>query len=227
MPATAFNAQSAVARHARARHYTPCMWGGGATLELATHARRAARIVVGLSNMKVRCTSDEALFFVLRPWCDVAAVASNAKPAAAYEASAQAAPLAVSREKAQHSNLLRERTTHASFRWLGPCRRPLHRRDTSLLVARLWCDVPTASSKAKPVAACDASARAGARYLWGGDAALEFSLHVRCRVVLWLADDIYESCRVACAGAPLAMAVPGAGAHHSSLLRTRAVLRWL
>ena len=105
MPATAFNAQSAVARHARARHYTPCMWGGGATLELATHARRAARIVVGLSNMKVRCTSDEALFFVLRPWCDVAAVASNAKPAAAYEASAQAAPLVVSREKAQHSNL--------------------------------------------------------------------------------------------------------------------------
>ena len=54
-------------------------------------------------------TGEKPLSFGARPWCGVPASASNAKSAAACETTARAPALAVSREEAQHSRLLRAR----------------------------------------------------------------------------------------------------------------------
>ena len=50
-------------------------------LELAARARRAALVVVGSYSIKGRCAGERSLFFGARSWCDVPALASNAKPA--------------------------------------------------------------------------------------------------------------------------------------------------
>ena len=94
----------------RTRAGSSCLWGG-----YAARARLAALVAVCIGAMKERCTGGRRLSFDTRPWCDVSGAASNAKPAAACAASAQAPALAISREEAQHSSLLRAR---ASLRWL-------------------------------------------------------------------------------------------------------------
>ena len=45
-------------------------------------------VAVGLGTMKQRWTGGMLLSFGTRPWCDVSAATSNAKPAAACEGSA-------------------------------------------------------------------------------------------------------------------------------------------
>ena len=86
-----------------------CLSGEGAALELATSARRAALVVVGLAPVQGHCPSEKPLSFGARLWHDVPATASYAKPAAARAPSARLPALTASREKAQHSNLLRAR----------------------------------------------------------------------------------------------------------------------
>ena len=83
-----------------------CLSGEGAALELATSARRAALVVVGLAPVQGHCPSEKPLSFGARLWHDVPATASYAKPAAARAPSARLPALTASREKAQHSNLL-------------------------------------------------------------------------------------------------------------------------
>ena len=94
-----------------------CFSGQGAALELAARARRAALVVVGLPPIQWHYPSKKPLSFGARPWYDVPATTSNANPAAAREPSARTPALAASREKAQHSSLLRGRTVP---RWLWP-----------------------------------------------------------------------------------------------------------
>ena len=69
-------------------------------------ARRAPLVVVVPCSIEWRRASERPLYFDARPWCDVPASASNAKPAAACQASAGAPALAVSgEEEAKHSRL--------------------------------------------------------------------------------------------------------------------------
>ena len=82
---------------------------------LLLRARRATLVVIGPCTMEGCCADERALSFGARPWYDVPAVASNAKPAAACEASTRAPALAVAGEEAQQSSLLRAR---AVPRWL-------------------------------------------------------------------------------------------------------------
>ena len=102
-----------MARAAQARRRSLSL-GGGAALELAARARRAALVVVGLPY-KGRCDGERPLSFGARPWCDVPAAASNFKPAPRGLRGAGAAALAVSGEETQHSSLLRVRVVP---RWL-------------------------------------------------------------------------------------------------------------
>ena len=78
-------------------------------------ARHAALVVVDVGPRSRCCTDRRRFSFGTRLWCDVPAAASNAKPAAACEASARVPALAVSGKQAQHCSVLRLRTTP---RWL-------------------------------------------------------------------------------------------------------------
>ena len=69
-------------RSKRTRAGARSLSGGGAVLEVP-RARFVAPVVVGLNPIKKRCTGERLLSFGARPWCDVLAAASNAKPAAA------------------------------------------------------------------------------------------------------------------------------------------------
>ena len=72
---------------------------------------RAARLLVAVGPRLTRGhhTSERPLAFGARPWCDVPAMATDAKPAAACQASAGARALAISGAEAQHASLLRAR----------------------------------------------------------------------------------------------------------------------
>ena len=134
-----------------------CLWGGGAALELATRARRAALVVVGRAH-KEHCAGERPLSFGARLWCDVPAAASNAKQRR-LPRSASRAVLAVSGEEAQHSSLLRAR---AVPRWLWSAyanRRALRRREASLLlrarvVRRASCGLQRASRLSRRTREC-------------------------------------------------------------------------
>ena len=81
VPAAASNAKPAPRVARRRRAGARCLWGGDAALELAVRARRAALVVVGSCLIERHCTGERPLSFGARPWCDVPAAASNAKPA--------------------------------------------------------------------------------------------------------------------------------------------------
>jgi hypothetical protein len=72
-------------------------------------------VVDGPHPAKGRCAGETSLLFGARPWCDVPAAASNFKPAPRVSCGAGASALAVSREEARHSSLLRVRVVP---RWL-------------------------------------------------------------------------------------------------------------
>ena len=246
--------QASAACHAqRRRAGARCLW------EEAQHSsllrvRAVPRWLWSAHAYEGHCTGERPLSFGARPWCDVPAAASNAKPAPRGSRGAGAPALAVSGEEAQHSSLLRAR---AVPRWLWSVRaleRALHRREASLLRRAPWCDVPAAASNAKPAPRVARRRRAGARCLWGGGAALELAARARraALVVVGLcakkgtapARGLSPSARArgaTCqlrpptpsqrrvargAGAP-ALAVSGEEAQHSSLLRVRVVPRWL
>ena len=71
---------SAACHAAHARHLSLYLWGGAA-LELAAFARRAALAMVGPSPLEGHIASKKPLPFSAHPWCDVPAAASNAMPA--------------------------------------------------------------------------------------------------------------------------------------------------
>ena len=54
---------------------------GGAALKLAAGAHRDALVVLGPYYEQKHCAADSPVLFDARPWCDVLAAASNAKPA--------------------------------------------------------------------------------------------------------------------------------------------------
>ena len=151
--------------------------------EEAQHSACAARAPCcagcGRHMPRKGTAGERPLSFGARPWCDVPAAASNAKPAPRVIASAPA--LAVSGEEAQHSSLL------ARAPWRAGCGRlmrlgegQLRRREASLLrraavVRRASCGLQRQAS-----AACLARRRrACARCLWGGGAALKLAARAR------------------------------------------------
>ena len=174
---------------------------------------------------------------------------------AACSRGAGAPALAVSGEEAQHSSLLRARRAALVCSLLASYQRALRRREASLLRRAPWCDVPAAASNAKPAprGLRGAGARC-ARCLWGGDAALELAARARRAALVVvgprpangaatgkrpLSFGARPWCDVPAAAsnskpAPLGLrrrravlAVSGEEAQHSSLLRVRAVPRWL
>ena len=88
--------------------------GGGAILDLAARALRRADCG-RLRPYRGTLRLQELLSFSARSRCDVPAAASNAKPAATFEASARVVLAAVSGEEGQHSSFLLAR---AAPRWL-------------------------------------------------------------------------------------------------------------
>ena len=75
---------------------------------LLLRARRATLVVIGPCTMEGCCTDERALSFGARPWYDVPAVASNAKPATACEASTRAPALAVAGEDRARGSVVYE-----------------------------------------------------------------------------------------------------------------------
>ena len=231
-----------------------CLWGGGAALELAARAPCRAGCS-RLMLLKGHCAGERPLSFGARPWCDVPAAASNAKPAPRVSRGAGAPALAVSGEEAQHSSLLRAR---AVPRWLWSayaCKRTLRRREASLLrrapvVRRASCGLQRQASAAclarRRRAALAVSgeeaqhssllrARAVPRWLWSVYALQrtlrrrEASLLRRAPVVRRASCGLQRQASAACLARRrrAALAVSGEEAQHSSLLRARAVPRWL
>ena len=100
----------------RTRASASCLLGiRGAVLEHPARTRLVVLVAVGLYTMKQRCTGGMLLSFGARPWCDVSATTSNAKPSAVCEGSALAPSLAVSWKEPQYSSLLR---TRRAPRWV-------------------------------------------------------------------------------------------------------------
>ena len=85
--------------------------------------------------MEERYTDRRRFSFGAPPWCDVRAETSNAKPAAACEASAGEPPLAVSEEEAQLSSLLL-RVRRAALAVLGQISIQGRRRRKARLISR-------------------------------------------------------------------------------------------
>ena len=199
------------------------------------------------------------LSFVVRPWCDVPAVATQNQPAFALSRGTRerATALAVSREEAQHASLLR---ASADTRWLrsvhalgkGHCtgQRPLS------FGVRSWCDVPAVATHNQPAFAWHAWAHHCARCLSDGGEAHEIAARAsRAALVVVAARTINGHCTgekplsigarprcdvpaVATQNQPLfashgtreratALTVSREEAQHASLMRTRAVPRWL
>ena len=97
--------------HALACHYARCLSRGGTARELAARTRRAALALAGSCTRQGHCTGERLLSFDVRPWCDVPDAASQRQNRLAFasHALARATALAVSREEAQHTSLLRAR----------------------------------------------------------------------------------------------------------------------
>ena len=151
VPAAASNSQASAAWLARRRRGgARCLWGGDAALELASHARGAAMVVVGPYPAKRRCDGETAPSLGARPWCDVPAAASNFKPAPRDSRDAGASALSVSGKEAQHSACC----ARAVLRWSVICLLPTKGRCDSerplSFGAQPWCDVPAAASNFKP-----------------------------------------------------------------------------
>ena len=191
------------------------------------------------------------LSFGAKPWCDVPAAASNASQRrVARAAQARRRSLSLGRRRSTRACCAR-----APCR--AGCGRPCPRKDTapreaSLLRRAPWCDVPAAASKPsqrrvsrargalrslslgrrRSTRAC--CARAVPRWLWSlasykghcdGERPLSFG--ARRGATCQLRPPTPSQRRVSRgAGAP-ALAVSGEEAQHSSLLRVRAVPRWL
>ena len=127
-----------------------------------------------------RRTGERPLSFGARPWCDVPATATNARPAAVCQANAGGLALAVSGEDSQHTSLLR---VCAAPCWLwvfqAPRRAP-HRRDAALL--RYTAVVRRNSNNHQRQTGGRVSSdrkRACARCLWGGGSAYELAARAR------------------------------------------------
>ena len=98
--AAVFNTKSAPRVTQRRRACALCLWGGGVARKLTTPARRGALVVLGNHFVEGRRAGERHLSFGVRPWCDVLAAASNAKPAPRVSRGAGAPALSVSREEA-------------------------------------------------------------------------------------------------------------------------------
>ena len=92
MPAAASSAKLAAAcqASASARMRSRSLRRRRSTRACCCCARRAPLVVVVPCSIEWRRASERPLCFHARPWCDVPASASNAKPAAACQASARA-----------------------------------------------------------------------------------------------------------------------------------------
>ena len=147
------NAKPAAACAASAHAPALAVSGKEAQYSSLPRAHLAALVAVCVGAIKEHCTGGRRLSFDTRPWCGVSGAASNAKPAAACAASAQALLLAFSREEAQHSSLLRARRATLVVVRLGRIRQCCPGGRLLSFGTRPWCDVPAAASNAKPAAA--------------------------------------------------------------------------
>ena len=73
--------QRRVFRTAHRRACVRRLWGGGPARKLSARARRVTVILVRPFTAKEHCAGKGPLSFRARPWCDMPATASNAKPA--------------------------------------------------------------------------------------------------------------------------------------------------
>jgi len=97
VPAAASNAKPAATCEANRRAlFFAVSWEEAQHSSLLLRAPLAALAVVVSGTKKELCIDTRLVFFAARVWCDVLAAASNAKPAAAFKASANALALAVS-----------------------------------------------------------------------------------------------------------------------------------
>ena len=84
VPAAASNTKPACACDVRKRDdWAHCPGRGGAARKLVARACRAALVVVDLDHTKGRCIGRRLVSSGARPWGDVSAAVSNAKPACA------------------------------------------------------------------------------------------------------------------------------------------------
>ena len=248
--------QRRVTRQRRRLAGARCLWGGGSALRLAASAHRAALVVVGLSRMQEHCLGGRPLSFGARPWCDVPAAASNAKPAP--RVSRGAGELALSVPGGVGTLRLAARARRAALVLVGPClfkgylagKRPLN-LPCAPAVRRASCGLqrhPTphvargAVTPSRAVSGEEAHyssllrARDVLRWLWSAyclrkdTASVERPVSYRCAPVVRR-----DSCALQRQPAPLvsrgpgapALATSGEEAQHFRLLRVHAVPCWL
>ena len=150
--------------------------------------RRAALTVGGPYAKRRHWAGEMPLSFVARPWCNVSAAASNAKPVPRVLRSVGAL-CSLSLTTRRITKLAgRARQVTLVVVDLGSTRGHCAGKRTLSSIARPWCNAPATASNAKPVPRVFRSAAARcARYLWGGGAALELPSRAR-RAALVVAD---------------------------------------
>ena len=114
VPAAVSNAKPAPLVTRRTRAVACCLWGGGAALEIAVRACRAALVVIAADATTKEQRRREASLPPRAPVVQRASTASNAKPAPLVTRRTRAISRYIFGE-AQHSSLLRSR---AVPRWL-------------------------------------------------------------------------------------------------------------
>ena len=160
--------QPAVTWGARACHCVRCVSGGGAARGLAERARHDVLVMVALRPLEGHGTSERPFSFGARPWCDVPAAASNARPAVALHARVGNCFRCLSGRGAALE--LAARARRAALAVVGTRPTRAHCTDERFLPfrARPWCDVPATASKPQPAVAWHARAFHCVRYLSGG-----------------------------------------------------------
>ena len=132
VPAAASNVKPAPRGLRRRRVCARCLWGGGAALELASRARRAALVVTGPHPANGAVPARGLLSFGARPWCDVPAAASNFKPAPRGSRGAGArCSLSLGRRRSTRACFARAPCRAGCDRFVSHRKMP-HRRDGSL-----------------------------------------------------------------------------------------------
>ena len=168
-------------------------------------AGHAALVAVSNCPLRRHRARERPLSFGARPWCNVQATASNAKPAQLVTRRTRTRAHCVWAEGAALGFAVRAR--HAALVVVGPCdtagrcasERPLS------FGARQWCEVPAAASSAKPAPLIMQRKSAGAHCLWGGGAPIKVAVRAGHDVLIAVSSCPLQ--RHCARGRPLSFAV--------------------
>ena len=148
----------------RARHRARSLWGGGAARALATRARRASQVGIGLPSLEGRHASYSALSFGARLWCHAPALASHGRLAHVRKRAATALALCLRRwGSPPHSKRSphKRRGLSRSVQDSGATRRPWPRVRPACLRVRAHASAPPRSlsvGRRRSARACHARA---------------------------------------------------------------------